>query len=122
VWPDPAHVKALIKDLGADDFATRARATAALKEDWPGTAAALREVAAKGSSLEARRRAEGIIREMEQAGQPPGALRALRAGEVLEWIGTPGARALLHNLARGAPDAQLTREAAAAVRRLEGRR
>src|SRR5262249_14247274 len=86
--PDPSRVKALIGDLDADDFATRARATAGLKEHWPATQAALREVAAKASSLEARRRAEGIVREMEKAVTPPGALRGLRAAEVLEWIAT----------------------------------
>jgi hypothetical protein len=60
---------------------------------------------AKASSLEARRRAEGIVREMEKAITPPGALRALRAAEVLEWIATPEARTLLLELAKGAPDA-----------------
>jgi hypothetical protein len=73
---------------------------------------------AKPSSLEARRRAEDIIREMEQAITPPGALRALRAAEVLEWIATKEARTLLLELAKGAPDAQLTRDAAAACKRL----
>jgi hypothetical protein len=85
---------------------------------WPATAAALREVVAKSSTLEARRRAEGIIRDMEKAITPPGALRALRSAEVLEWIATPEASALLLELAKGAPDAQLTREAAAACKRL----
>jgi RNA polymerase sigma factor (sigma-70 family) len=120
--PDPARVKALIADLDHDDFATRARATAELKKHWPATAAALREIAAKASSLEALRRAEGIVREMEKAVTPSDALRALRAAEVLEWIATKEARTLLLELAQGAPDAQLTREAAAACKRLgEGR-
>ncbi len=120
--PDPSRVKALIADLNDDSFATRARATAELKEHWPATAAALREFVAKPSSLEARRRAEGIVREMEQAITPPGALRALRAAEALEWIATKEARTLMLELAKGAPDAQLTREAAAACKRLGGRK
>jgi hypothetical protein len=111
-------VKALIVDLDNAKFATRERATANLKKDWPETAAALREFVAKPSSLEARRRADGTIREMEQAITPPGALRALRAVEVLEWIATPGARTHLLKLAKGAPDARLTIEAAAACKRL----
>jgi hypothetical protein len=41
--------------------------------------------------------------------------------EVLEWIATPEARARLLELGKGAPDARLTREAAAACKRLEGR-
>jgi hypothetical protein len=119
--PGPARVKALLADLDQDDFATRARATAELRKHWPATAAALREFTGKPSSLEARRRAEGILREMEKAITPPDALRALRAAEVLEWIATKEARTLLRELAKGAPEAQLTREAAAACTRLEGR-
>jgi hypothetical protein len=42
--------------------------------------------------------------------------------EVLEWLATPEARARLLDLAKGAPDARLTREAAATCKRLEGRK
>ena len=72
-------------------------------------------------SLEARRRAEGILRDMEK-GVTPGQRRALRAAEVLEWIATDEARTLLRELAKGAPEFGLTREAVAACRRLEGRK
>jgi RNA polymerase sigma factor (sigma-70 family) len=122
VRPDPAGVKALVADLDRDDFATRERATAALKEHGPAAAAALREVVAHSSSAEARRRAEGLLREMENGFLPAGELRALRAVEVLEWIATKEARAHLTELAKGAPDARLTREAAAGCKRLEGRK
>jgi len=119
--PDPVRVKILIADLDHDDFAIRARASADLKEHWPATAAALRAFAAKPPSLEARRRAEGIVREMEKAFTPT-QLRALRAAEALEWIATKEARTLLLELAKGAPDAQLTRESAGACKRLEQRK
>jgi RNA polymerase sigma factor (sigma-70 family) len=122
VWPDPSRIKALIADLDDKQFATRERATADLKEYGAVVAAALREVVVKPSSLEARRRAEGILREMDKAVTPPAELRAVRAVEVLEWIATPEARSLLHELAKGAPDARLTREAAATCKRLEGRK
>jgi WD40 repeat protein len=122
VRPDPAGVKALIADLGADDFATRERATAALREHGPVAAAALREVVAKSSSAEARRRAEGLLKEMEDGFIPPRELRALRAVELLEWIATKEARARLLEQAKGASDARLTREAGAACKRLEGRK
>jgi RNA polymerase sigma factor (sigma-70 family) len=120
--PDPSRVKALIADLDSDDFTTRERATAELKGHWPMTAAALREVAAKSPSAEARRRAEGLLGEMENGVIPPRELRALRAVEVLEWIATPEARARLIDLAKGAPEAPLTRAAAAACKRLEGKK
>lgn len=117
--PSPAEVKALLADLESDDFATREKATTALKEHGSFVAAALREVAAKSASAEARRRAEGLLQEIETDTLAPGELRAVRAVEVLEWIGTPAARAHLRELAKGAPDARLTREAAAATKRLD---
>jgi hypothetical protein len=108
-------------DLDSNNFATCTRATADLKEHWPATAAALREVLGKPTSLEARRRAEGILQDMEK-GVTPGQRRALRTAEVLEWIATKEARARLLELTKGTPDARLTREAAAACKRLEGRK
>jgi hypothetical protein len=122
VRPDPSRVKALIADLDNEDFATRERATADLREFLPIAAAALREVVAKSSSAEARRRAEGLLREMASGVTPSRELRALRAVEVLEWIATKEARARLLELTKGAPDARLTREAAATCKRLEGRK
>ena len=74
---------------------------------------------AKSPSADARRRAEDLLGEIEKATIPPGELRALRAAEVLEWIATKEAHALLLALAKGAPDARLTRDAAAACKRLE---
>jgi WD40 repeat protein len=119
---DPARVKALIGNLDHEDFTTRERATADLREQGPVVAAALREVVAKSSYAEARRRAEGLLHQMENGVIPPRELRGLRAVEVLEWVATPEARARLHALTKGAPDARLTGEAAAACKRLEGRK
>ena len=91
-------------------------------EHWLATAAALRAVVAKSSSAEARRRAEGLLRDMGTGATPPRELRALRAVEVLEWIATKEARTLLLELTKGAPEARLTRDAAAACKRFEGRK
>ncbi len=120
--PDPARLKALIADLDSDDFATRERATAGLKDYGPPAAAALREAAAKSASAEARRRAADLLRDVENGAIPARELRALRAVEVLEWVATREARARLLDLSKGAPGARLTREAAAACRRLEARK
>jgi RNA polymerase sigma factor (sigma-70 family) len=49
-------------------------------------------------------------------------LRRVRAVEVLELLGTAEAKQLLGTLAAGVPDAELTQEAAAALRRLKQRR
>jgi len=48
-------------------------------------------------------------------------LRELRAIEALEWIGTAESKQLLQELAAGAAEACLTREAQAAHQRLERR-
>jgi RNA polymerase sigma factor (sigma-70 family) len=120
--PESARVRALIADLDSEDFTARERATAELAEHGPVAAAALREVVAKSPSAEARLRAEGLLRETEKGVVPPGELRALRAAEVLEWVATPEARARLLELTKGAPDARLTRAAAAACKRLDGRK
>jgi RNA polymerase sigma factor (sigma-70 family) len=120
--PDLSRVKALIADLDHTDFATRERATADLAEQGPVAADALRAVVAQSSSTEARRRAKGLLREVENGVTPPRELRALRAVEVLEWVATKEARGRLFELAKGAPEARLTREAAAACKRLEGRK
>jgi RNA polymerase sigma factor (sigma-70 family) len=117
--PDPARVKSLIANLDNEDFAARERATVDLRDQGPLVAAALREVVANSSSAEARRRAEGLLKEIENGVLQPGELRALRSVEVLEWVATKEARARLHELTKGAPEARLTREAAAADRRLE---
>jgi RNA polymerase sigma factor (sigma-70 family) len=120
--PETARVKALIADLGTDDFDTRERATLEFAELGPFIADTLREVVEKATSAEARRRAEGLLREMEQGVIPPRELRSLRAVEILEWIATPEARARLLELAKGTPEARLTRAAAAASKMLEGRK
>jgi hypothetical protein len=53
--------------------------------------------------------------------QSDGLVRELRAVEVLERIGGPEAEEVLETLVQGAAEARLTREACAALRRLEQR-
>ena len=72
-------------------------------------------------SAEARRRAEEILARLSKAEPTGEALRALRAIEVLEHIGTPEASRVLETLAKGAPEARLTRDAKASLGRLARR-
>lgn len=116
--PDPARVQALIADLDRDDFTTRERAAAALRDLDPLAAAALRDAVANPPSPESRRQAEALLRDLDRGVIPAGELRALRSVEMLEWQATPEARARLEALAKGAPDARLTRAANAALHRL----
>jgi WD40 repeat protein len=76
---------------------------------------------AAGVSLELQRRLEIFLARYGTLDLPPEELRARRAVEVLESLGTPAARKLLGELAAGEPTAPLTQEAAASLARL-GRR
>jgi WD40 repeat protein len=115
---DTEGVRRLLRDLDADDFATRERATAELSRMAERIEGTLREARA-GASAEARRRLDQVLSGVK--GPSPERLRQGRAVEVLEWVGTPSARGVLHALAGGAADARLTRDAQAALRRLASR-
>ena len=117
--PDLAVLAKLIADLGSDDFAVRERAQKELEAVGKGATGPLAEAARKGVSAEARKRAALIISKAEAEGASPDELRAARAVEVLERVGTPAARELLTKLATGDPGAVLTREAAAAAKRMK---
>jgi len=83
--------------------------------------AVLRQAVASRPSLEVRRRLEELLARLEGATPSLESLRMLRSVEALEYIGTKAARQVLETLARGAPDARLSREAIAAVERLARR-
>jgi hypothetical protein len=70
--------------------------------------------------LEVRRRVSALLKDIEhqKAVEP---IQQLRALEVLEHIGTAEARGLLEDLAKGVPEARLTRETKASLARLAKR-
>jgi WD40 repeat protein len=74
---------------------------------------AVTKTLAGNPSEEARRRLTSLREKLTT-----GWLQKLRAVEVLEYIGTAEANRVLHTIAGGAPDARLTREARATLRRL----
>jgi WD40 repeat protein len=113
---DAGTLARLLSDLDSDAFPTRTRATRELERMVDLLEPTLRRHLKEPPSLEVRRRLEQILRTMD----PPASerLRALRAVEVLEYMGTPEAKEHLQSLARGAPRARLTREAQAALERL----
>jgi hypothetical protein len=69
--------------------------------------------------LEVRRRIERLLLPLLEPGLSTERLRQRRAVAVLEQVGSPEAVKVLRRLAKGAPGAALTREAKAALRRLE---
>jgi hypothetical protein len=120
--PDPAAVNRLLADLDAEDFATRERAARELEHQAEPTAPLLRKALEAGPSPEARRRLERILAKVDKGEWDAESLRALRAIEVLEAIGTPAAQKVLQATAGGEPGARLTEEAKASLERLGRRR
>jgi hypothetical protein len=121
--PDPARVARWARALGADDFAERERATVVLARLGDAVEGELLRLLRGRPSAEARRRAERLLGALRAGRYSPGQeqLRQLRAVEALEGAGTPEARRALRLIARGAAEARLTREARAALGRLEKR-
>jgi WD40 repeat protein len=114
---DPAEVDRLIAELGSDQFAVRNKATKILARLGGAAGAALRQAQSSANSLEAQRRLRFLVERLDQPTLPADEIRLVRAVEVLEKIGSPQARSLLHNLAAGAPHQRLTVEAEAALSR-----
>jgi WD domain, G-beta repeat len=112
----PKRAAKLLADLDSDDFATRQKASRDLAALGTAAEPALHRALAGKPDLEARRRIEGLLRALE--GQHTGVLRGV---EVLERLDTAEARKLLAALARGEPEARLTREAKEALGRLSRR-
>jgi hypothetical protein len=114
--PNSKRVRQLVDMLDSADFPTRQKAADELEKRADSAVGLMRQIVAKEKpSLEVRRRLQQILDAQENKLD---ALRTVRAVEVLEWIGTSGAVRLLDELAGGAADARLTREAIEAKRRL----
>jgi RNA polymerase sigma factor (sigma-70 family) len=115
------RLKGLIADLDGEEFAVRQAAEQALRRLDLLAEPALLEALRRAPPLEPRRRMERLMKELHGPVRAPEVLRAVRAVAVLEYAGTPEARRVLEALAKGAPEARLTREAKSALRRLERR-
>jgi WD40 repeat protein len=106
-----------VGELDSDSFEARTRATRELEQLGDAAGPALRKLLEGRPSAEARKRAGELL---EKLGNTSGErLRVVRAIEALEHAAGPEARRRLAALAGGAPVAQQTREAQAALRRLE---
>jgi WD40 repeat protein len=117
---DAERVGRLIGELDSDQFRTRDRAFKELADLGHAARPAVRAALTKKPSAESASRLEQLLSKLVG---PPGAgesLRTWRALAALEAKGTPGAVALLKELAAGA-DGWLTDESKAALRRVSGR-
>ena len=103
---DEKAIERLVADLDSDNFAVREQATKKLRKLGELAEPACRKALASRPTLEMSRRLRALLDEVSQRQWPltPEILRQVRAVEVLERIGTPGARELLEALSRGAFD------------------
>jgi RNA polymerase sigma factor (sigma-70 family) len=109
------HIDRWIKDLDSGQFDIREKATAELGKCGELAEPALRRALAQQPTLEQRHRIELLLSKLDAAIPDGEALRSLRAVRALEHTGTSEARQLLRELASGAEDARLTRQAKAAL-------
>jgi WD40 repeat protein len=119
--PDPKPVVKLIADLDDDKYDTRERAYRELAALGEAAEGRLRQALKDKPTVEQRRRIENLLGRLKDKPIDWDRIRGIRAVAVLEQIGTPEAQEVLRTLARGAPEAALTRDAHAALKRLEKR-
>jgi hypothetical protein len=119
---DLERTRRLVADLDSNQYAVRQDAAAQLQglREEPATQRVFRQVLTGNTSVEVRRRLEGLLAGAN-ALRPGNLLRGVRAVAVLEHIDTPEARQVLQALSQGAPDRRRTQEAKAALGRLSGR-
>jgi WD40 repeat protein len=113
-----AELKRLLADLDDDEFERREAASRRLRAAGHAAAPALRQASAAKPSVEQRRRLEELLDPLKRAQPDPTVVRPTRALELLERIATPEAKQVLEELAKGDPDAPLTRDAKATLKRL----
>jgi hypothetical protein len=116
---DPKRVARLLGDLGSNQFAVREAASKALAGLDEQATPNLEEALQRAETLEVRGRVTRLLEQRRRAAIPAEQIRQIRAVMVLERIGDGEVKALLKRWAAGPAGARLTREAAAALRRLE---
>jgi hypothetical protein len=114
--PDQEKLKQLLLDLEANDFSVREKATEDLEKLGELAGDALHKALEAKPSPETQTRIEQLLGRL--ADIRPEYIRALRALDALEQIGTPAARQVVERIAQGAPGALLTRSARGTLARM----
>jgi dipeptidyl aminopeptidase/acylaminoacyl peptidase len=117
--PNIQQINRLITELDSNEFAVRQKAVEELEKLGEQAAPALRKKLVEKPSLEVRQRTEQLLTKVEAL--TPESLRAVRAIEVLEHIGSSEAKNVLETLATGADGSRMTTEAKASLQRLNKR-
>jgi hypothetical protein len=107
----------LVKDLDADEFDAREKATAELGKLGAAAEGALRQALEGRPSAEVKQRINSLLEKLTTTPVSAEQARESRALELLERLETAEARDFLKELAKGGEGARLTEEAKAAVRR-----
>jgi hypothetical protein len=115
---DAERVKQLLARLEDKRYTVRKQAERELDRLAERAEPFLRQRLKENPPIEVRQRVERLLEKLTGFITQPEAMRQLRAVEVLEHLGSPDAQRVLRELARGAPEARLTREAKAALERL----
>jgi hypothetical protein len=119
--PTDADLDRLLTRLAASAFADREAAARDLDALGGLAVAKVRAKLPSVTSAEVRQRLDEFLKRHDRPGRTTGArLREIRAVELLEVIGTPEARAVLTEQARG--DTPLAKDASAAGRRFAATR
>jgi hypothetical protein len=114
---DKKQVTQLIGDLDNEQFSTREAAFEKLTRMGRIIKPELEEASRNPPSAEVRKRLAGLLEKIDTS-PDPGALRKIRAVQLLERCASDEAKRLLKQLAKGEPAAPLTQEAKAALSRL----
>jgi hypothetical protein len=117
---DERGIARLVTDLDNEQFQTRKAATERLEKLGDLAEPVLRQALRPKTPLETRQRIERLLERVaaERENPYPDGLRMLRAVEALERMDSPAARQALEQYARGAPGAELTKQAKVALERL----
>jgi WD40 repeat protein len=116
-----AQMARWVAELDSDDFDTREKAAASLERLEELAAPALKKALEGEPSAELRRQVSRLLEKLAAQPRSPEIVRNIRAIETLERVATPEALKLLDELAKGAPEAWRTHEAAEALARLKAR-
>lgn len=116
---DPKKISQAVADLDSANFQAREQATRTLEGLGVVAVPAIEKKLQDKLPLEVQQRLEAVLQKIDDRPLTAEELRASRAIEALEAIGTPEARAVLDTLARGGAGALVTDRARQALGRLQ---
>jgi WD40 repeat protein len=120
--PDAKRARELIAALDANEFETREKARGELADYEAAAEPALSKALEGSPSAEQKASLEALLARLRDPRPAGEQLRATRAVQVLEYVGSPAAAEVLESLAKGSAGANLTRDAKSAAERLKLRR